>query len=150
MLLSLPELVHADEIVNQALKKTAITLGICFGGAGAIVLLLYRDNPGARLTVTPKTINFGNQAVGAGATQIIEIGNKGGSGLSVESVSIDGDNFSVAGPSDLPKILLKGEKLRVEVKAIPRKKGLCKGALKVQYVGKKTCVSRYQMVVKGI
>jgi hypothetical protein len=67
------------------------TLNVPLSGVGI------QGQSGNQLSVNPSAVNFGNVAVGSGATQLIQLSNPGGSSIAVNSVTTSGPDISLLG-----------------------------------------------------
>ncbi len=97
-------------------------------GCGLVLLniLLYSDVATAQLTVNPSSISFGSILVGSSATQLLILGNSGGSNLTVSQAAMTGSGFSLSG---LPLTLAAGQSLSFSVTFAPKSSGSVSGSL---------------------
>jgi hypothetical protein len=67
------------------------TVNVPLSGAGI------QSQSGNQLSVNPSAVNFGNVALGSGATQLIQLSNSSGSSIGVNSVTTSGPDVSLLG-----------------------------------------------------
>ncbi len=97
-------------------------------GCGLVLLnvVLYSDVATAQLTVNPSSISLGSAPVGSGVTQLLVLGNSGGSNLTVSQAAMTGLGFSLSG---LPLTLAAGQSLSFSVTFAPKSSGSVSGSL---------------------
>ncbi len=97
-------------------------------GCGLVLLnvVLYSDVATAQLTVNPSSISLGSVPVGSSVTQLLVLGNSGGSNLTVSQAAMTGLGFSLSG---LPLTLAAGQSLSFSVTFAPKSSGSVSGSL---------------------
>ena len=89
-------------------------------------VVLYSDVATAQLTVNPSSISFSSVPVGSSATQLLVLGNSGGSDLTVAEAAMTGSGFSLSG---LPLTLPAGQSASFSVIFAPQSSGSVSGSL---------------------
>ena len=105
------------------------------GGVTIITLIARGLGGGERapkgdVSMVPAALDFGRISVGRDASNIVTIGNSLSRSVSLTSLRIDGNSFSLPESPSLPIQIAPGEKYTLQIQFDPKRKGKTSGKLR--------------------
>jgi|HubBroStandDraft_6_1064221.scaffolds.fasta_scaffold77954_2 hypothetical protein len=129
----LPTTVETDTGQVQITFIDGTMLTVVLQGSGTAPKLVYTvTQNGKSTTATPNgTIAFPNTNVGSTATALVRVQNTGNASITIGSVSVDGQSFSITVPPVLPKTLNTNDSITFTIAFAPTTPGAQTGQLLV-------------------
>src|SRR5580693_4777889 len=129
----MPTAVETDTGQVQITFIDGTMLTVVLQGSGTAPKLVYTvTQNGKSTTATPNgTIAFPNTNVGSTATALVRVQNTGNASITIGSVSVDGQSFSITVPPVLPKTLNTNDSITFTIAFAPTTPGAQTGQLLV-------------------